>query len=836
MTEFFRRLGYLVTRNRRRRELEAEMAFHREMAERSGRSDARRTFGNPLRLQEQAREAWGWTWLDRLMQDLRYATRMLFRSPGFTLAAVLVLTIGIGINVAAFTLFDWDVLQPMPVRDPSSLIRLERRSPENTASWIPYPTATFYRDHARTLSALIATLPASVHWEDEQPLQASFVSANYFQQIGASAAYGRLFDPARDESPTTSPIAVLGHEFWRMHLGSDPFVVGKIIRLNRKPVTVIGVLPEIFRGLGGQTADVWLPVTEQPYLVEGSKLLTDTSSGNVLVFARLAPGITARMAEQDLLRLTNELRKQHPNDIWKNEYIHTDPGGYAVVMGPKQWGAMAMLGLLMLLILIVTCTNLGGLLLARGVARQHEINTRLALGASRARVVRQLVTESVLLAVLGSAGGLAFGCTAIYVIDVIADAPKWQSAAPDWRVLLFAMGMVFVSALFFGLAPALQLARQQHKKTIARQVLVSLQVAASCVLAIGSSLLVRGVQHALYTNPGFGFEQVVSVDPGLSQHGYSAAAARAYLDELQRRLRALPGVASVSRVRVPPRFLGGVRNEVRFNGRPLHVYPNLIDPDFFTTMDIPLLLGRNFQPGDTHAMIVSQSFAQKAWPGENPLGKIYDNADTVIGMVGSARINALSDDDTVEAYYPIKPEVTPELSIIVKTHGDPESVMPKLRSIVQAGDPKLFPEVTVLKSAFHEWMKSIAIAVFIINLVGSLAMLLAAVGILGLVAYTVTQRTKEIAIRLALGAPQFQVLSAVLRQFRVPVLIGLLLGIASVAALSQVLRGSLFGISNLDPIGYAAGIAVLLGVFAIAALLPARRALKLDVARALHEE
>lgn len=836
MDEFFRRIGYLFQSNRRRRELDDEMTFHREMAERAGRTDSVRRFGNSARLQEQAREAWGWTWLDRLLQDLRYAMRMLARSPGFNCAAVAVLTIGIGVNVAAFTLFDWDVLQPMPVRDPSSLIRLERRSPENTSPWLPYPTFTFYRDHAKTLSALMAFATARMHLDDEEQVDADFISANYFQEIGASAAYGRLFDPARDESLTAAPVAVLGNDFWRRHLGSDPSIVGKTIRVDRKPVTVVGVLPDVFRGLGGAAADVWLPITEQPYFVAGGNLLTDTSAGNVLIWARLAPGVTAAMAEQELLRLTNELRVQRPNDIWKSEYIHTDPGGYAEVMGPKQWAAMAMLGLLMLLILIVTCTNLGGLLLARGVARQHEVKTRLALGASRSRIIRQLVTESVVLAALGSAGGLSLGCTAIYVMSVLADLPKSQSSGPDWRVLLFALGMVFVSALSFGLAPAMQLARQQHKKTMARQTLISLQVAASCILVIGSSLLVRGAQHALYSNPGFGFEQVVSVNPGLAQHGYNQGPARAYLDELERRLRDLPDVAAVSRVKVPPRFLGGPHNDASVNGRSLHVYPNLIDPDFFATMDIPLLLGRNFVPGETRAMIVSQSFAQKAWPGENPLGKIYDKTHTVVGVVGSARINAVPDGDTVEAYYPIQPEDAPDLSLILKTRGDPDDVLPKVRSIIHSGDSRLFPEITVLRAAFHEWMKSVAIAVSIIGGVGMLAMLLAAVGILGLVAYTVTQRTKEIAIRLALGAPQLQVLAAVLRQFRLPVLMGLMLGIAGAAGLSRVLRGILSGVSNLDPISYVAAISVLLGVFGIAALLPARRALKLDVARALHED
>ena len=323
MGEIFRRIRYLMNRRRFDAELESDMEFHREMIARGGRSN----FGNTLRLREQARAAWGWTWLDRLAQDLRYAARTLVRSPGFTLTAVLVLAIGVGANVAAFSLFDMVALEPLPVRDPASLVRLQRRSPEIISGDMPYPAAMFYRDHAKTLSAVLTMMGARLSLENDlQPVKANFVSAKLFKELGATAAYGRLLEAQRDDAPNAPPVVVLGHEFWQRRFAADPDVVGKVIHLNRKPVTVVGVEPFGFPSLDGQEAEVWLPMTQQPYFVEGSKVLTDVSEGSVRVWGRLAPGAASRQAEQELLGLTNELRKQYPADVWKDEYALSQVG------------------------------------------------------------------------------------------------------------------------------------------------------------------------------------------------------------------------------------------------------------------------------------------------------------------------------------------------------------------------------------------------------------------------------------------------------------------------------------------------------------------------------
>ncbi|MFZ0305738.1 MAG: ABC transporter permease [Terracidiphilus sp.] len=830
MGEVFRRIRYLMNRRRFDAELESDMEFHREMIARGGRSN----FGNTLRLREQARAAWGWTWLDRLAQDLRYAARTLVRSPGFTLTAVLVLAIGVGANVAAFSLFDMVALEPLPVRDPASLVRLQRRSPEIISGDMPYPAAMFYRDHAKTLSAVLTMMGARLSLENDlQPVKANFVSANFFKELGATAAYGRLLEAQRDDAPNAPPVVVLGHEFWQRRFAADPDVVGKVIHLNRKPVTVVGVEPFGFPSLDGQEAEVWLPMTQQPYFVEGSKVLTDVSEGSVRVWGRLAPGAASRQAEQELLGLTNELRKQYPADIWKDEYIRTDPGGHLHVMEPGMYKVAEMVGVLTLLILAVTCANLGGLQLARGVAREREMGIRLGLGASAARIFRQLLTESLVLALIGSAAGMLLAWGTLKVVLAQTAAPVWLSATPDWRVLAFVAAMALVATLLFGFAPALQIARQRQRKTLARQLLVGAQIAASCVLLVVASLLVRAAQHALHASPGFGYERVISIDPGLGQHGYTPAAAGDYLSQMRSRLEVLPGVTVVSMARLAPLGHSITREDTEINGRKASIYPNWVDERYFQTMEIPVLMGRNFVPKEKNAVIVSEALARRQWPGENPLGKKYGE-NTVVGVVGNAHVNAMNDGDSLEAYYPAQPRDMPDMVVLVKSAGAPDGLTPVAKSIVESLGPKLFPEINLLKSGFRKDMEQVELTASAVTLIGMVSVALAGVGILGLVSFSFSQRLKEIAIRMALGATRMQVLEAVLRQFVWPVALGMAAGTGIAATASRVLRIVLYGVSNLDPASYAAAIMVLMAMVGLAALLPARSALRLDLAKTLH--
>lgn len=840
MGTLFRRLRYLLNRRQLDQELESDMEFHREMMAREGR----RNFGNPLLLREQARDAWGWTWIERLGQDLRYALRTLMRSPGFTMTAVLVLAIGIGVNVTAFSLFNMIALKPLPVRDPDSLVQLQRRSPEIVQGEMPYPSVVFYRDHAKTLSAVMAVMgvpPMNLEGVAE-PVRTSFASANYFSELGTHAAMGRLFEPLSEDKPDAAPVAVLSYGAWQRRFGADSSAVGRTIRLGGKPATVIGILPSAFASLGGQTPDVWLPLMQQPYFIEGSKVLTDSSASSVRMWARLAPGVTAKMAEQELLALTNELRKEHPKEVWDKEYIRSDPGGHLQVITPEMYQVATMVAVLTLLILVVACANLGGLLLARGVTREHEMGIRMAIGASRKRIFRQLFTESLLLASLGAVAGVALSYAVLRVALVRLDAPQWLSPVPDWRVLAFSISAALGAAIFFGLTPALQIARQRQRKTIARQVLVGAQVAASCVLLIVSGLLVRAMHHMLYSSPGFGYEHVFSIDPQLGVHGYTASSAQAYLSQMESRLNAMPGVTSVSLVRLPPMGHTVSRTDGEIDGRRVAIYPNWVEPGFFQTMNIPLLLGRTLLPGEKNAVVISESFARRQWPGQNPIGKQFDASnpgsprDTVVGVVGDARLNALNDDDAVEEYWSAQAGDMPGMSMVVKMSGAPEDFVSMTKVIADSLDPKIFPEIRPLKSLYQATVSTVERLAMVVSLIGLVAVLLAGIGIIGLVAYTVSQRTKEIAIRLALGAERAHVLAAVLRQFALPMMIGLLAGVGVAAGASKVLRKALFGVSNLDPASYVGAVAVLIGIVGLATLLPARRALRLNMAKVLHYE
>ena len=836
MNEFFRRIRYLLSRRRLDRELADEMEFHREMAAQGGNRD----FGNTLRLREDAREAWGWTWIDRLGQDLRYAARMLRKSPAFTGAAVLMLALGIGINVAAFGFFNLMILRPLPVRHAETLLRFQRRSIDNFADNFPYAAVAFYREHSKTLSAVLALNFAGLTIDGEaKPLRADFVTANFLTELGAAPTLGRALDPVRDEAADAEPVVVLSHGFWQRHFGADPSVVGKVIRLDAKPVTVIGVTSPAFSGLGLEGPDLWVPITLRPYFVNAGKTLTDFSERgtNVQMWGRLRPGLTPRVAEEELASLAAELRRQHPNDIWKDERIPSEPGGYAMTVRHEMYPVLGLAGALGLLILVVACGNLGSLLLARGVAREREIAVRVAVGAGRGRLTRQLLTESVVLASLGLAAGLALGCLVLRGLIVWTNLPTWLNPAPDWRVIGFAVSIGFVSAILFGLTPALQLARQRHCATVMRQVLIGGQVAASCVLLIVAGLLVRALNKATYANPGFEYQNVISINPSLV--GYSPANARTWFATLERRLRGVGGVESVALVSNPPLGNRWTVVKAEFAGRSVDIHTNHISPGFFQTMGIPLRQGRDLTRGDKTAIIVSESLARLQWPGGDPVGKTFqlgpDNC-TVVGVSGSARLVSPEDSDAVEVYQLPGADLLPSMVALVRTSASPEGLVQPVASIAKAIDPTLFPEVQLMKDSFRDKLRGAEYMALGAGLPGVVALLLACLGILGLVAYAVSQRTREIGVRMALGATPSHILATVLGHLSLPIVVGLLVGIGGAAALSQILRRVLYGVSNLDPLSYLAAIGILAFTVALAALLPARRALRVDPTHALRYE
>ncbi len=755
--------------------------------------------------------------------------------------AVLVLAIGIGINVTAFSLFDMVALKPLPVRDADRLVRLERRSPNASTTEMAYRSYEFYRDHAHTLSAAIAVLgiPPMQLDNDVQPTSVSFATPNYFTELGTTPALGRMLDPTRDSSPGDAPVVVINYSLWQHRFDSDPSIVGRVIHLDGKPATIVGVEPYDVATLGGQGPDIWIPIAQQPYFIAKSKVLQDWTNCSIRMWGKLAPGVTVGAAAQELRSLTDAIRRDHPDAVWKDEFISISPGGHLQVMQPEMYRVAAMIGVLTLLILIIACANLGGLVTARAVARQHEIGIRVAVGAGRWRIFRQLCTESLMLAALGSIAAIALAYVVLRIALTQLNVPKWISPIPDWRVLAFTVIATVVASLSFGLMPALQIARQKQHKTIARQILVAIQIAGSSVLIIIASLLMRAALHALYTDPGFGYEQIVSVDPHLGRHGYANSAAQSYLTDMQTRLRATPGVLSVSLVKLPPLGHEIDKETTEIAGRKVMIYPNWVAPDFFQTMGIPMLLGRTFHPGEKRVVIVSQSFAREQWPGQNPLGQtVGDDPDKsiVIGVTGNAHINALNDDDAVEQYWPVQPSDMPDMVVILRAAGSPGSLSPTIKAIAGSLDHSVFPEIRQLKALYLDNVSGIEKTAGIVSLIGIVAIAISAVGIIGLVAFVVTQRTKEIAIRIALGARPGAVLSAVLHQFVWPVVAGIVAGGATAACSSKLLRVFLFGIDNLDPLSYATAIALIGMMVALAMLLPAARVLRLQLAQILRYE
>lgn len=843
MPELFRRFRYLLQRRRLERELIDEMAFHREMAAREGTGPV----GNALRLREEAHDAWGWTWIDRLGQDLRYAARMMRRSPGFSLAAVLMLTIGIGVNVAAFGFINAAFLKPLPVRDPASLLRFERRSPARYATDLPYPEMALIRDYSRTLSTVLALAPGRLALEgSDQPLTGHFVSGNFFTDLGATAAAGRVFAIGEDRVSAATPVVVISHRLWQRHFGGDPSIVGRAIMLNNGAAIVVGVASREFGGLTLDDPDVWIPISRHPDFVRGSRLLT-TFAGDesgVRMWGRMRPGVSPAAVGQELQSLLATLRQSHPDGIWEHERLVSEPGGRpgrgggsshgtGVPRAPKARAVLAVAGALTFLILAVACGNLGSLLLARGVSRAREMSIRIAVGAGAPRLIRQLFTESLLLASLGAIAGLALGQVVVRVLMSVTGGPTWLDMTPDWRVVSFTAGVGLIAAILFGVAPALQVARQRRQSTRIREILIGVQVAASCVLLIVAGLLVRALDRMISADPGFAYQQVIAIHPGLSAHGYSPERASAYLTTLRARLEALPGVTSVATTSTPP--LGGRKTVVGVvvDGRPVDVHVNHVDERFLPTLGIPLQRGRPFERGDTRAVIVSESLGRSLWPGEDPLGKEFDGR-TVVGIAGSARQQALQDPDAVEAYFTVEPAVLPLLSLVVKVSGRPEDLLRPISTAVKAVDADLFADVEMLESAFHRKQEDIERTAVGVSLLGFSALLVACVGIVGLVAYGVAQRTKEIGIRIALGATGTRIISVVLAQLSWPVAIGLVMGTGAAAALSQILRRELYGVSSLDPIAYLAAIALFVAAVAIAAWWPARRALGVDPLNALR--
>jgi predicted permease len=842
MGAFFRRIYYLLNRRKLERDLAQDMAVHREMLS----AGSRRDFGNPTLLLERSREAWGWSWLDHFLQDLRFGARQLRKSPGLASTAIAVLALGIGVNVTAFNIVDTMFFKPLPVRDPHSIARLTTRFAHGSASTdVPYPAAVFYRENGTALSAILVQTTTNMTFGEgaARNIHAGLVTGNYFSELGAGAAYGRLFDAKTDETPDAPPVVVLGWRFWRSAFGGDPAVIGTTIRLNQHPATVIGITSYDFIGLDpehGEADEVWIPIQKVREFVPESKLLTsfDENDSGIHMWARVKPGISFKAAEASLLPLAEELVRQHPVELRRSARLVAKPGGYAATLHSEDAPMFGIFAALVLLVLVAACGNLGNLVLSRVISREREIFIRLSLGAGRGRIFRQLMTESLLLAMLAAIAGLLLSWLVSRPLVVWLGGPGVLPLAPDWRTTLFAFGIGGLACVLFGLPSARQALRSAHRASRMRTLFMVSQFAASCVLLIVAGLLLRALHRAATLNPGFDYAHALTLDPHLDAHGYTPEKARGYFNDLRARVAQAPGVQSTALVNNPPlgnrETMGPVHGAVDFTA---FIYE--VTPGYFAGLAIPVIAGRDFRDNDEDVAIVSQSFAQKRWPGQDPLRQEYEYGKKkmpVVGVVGNARTLALQEPEAAEAYVPLRGGTLTYSVLLVRTSSPPESMTTLFANLARSGDPTLSPDVLPLTRAFREKLGDTQKMASVVSFMGALALVLAVVGLYGVVAYNVVQRTREIGIRVALGATPSNLVRGLLAGWIRPLGLAVALGNLLAALLSLVLRSELYGVSNLDPLTYAGVFVLLAATAGLGATIPARRALKVDPMVALRCE
>ncbi len=837
-------------------------------------SAARRLTGSLTLYKEECRDTRATALLENFGRDLRYALNMLRHTPLFTAAAVLTLALGIGANTTVFTFVDNVLLRSLPLPDPQQLVFLNR----GNASNVSYPNYATLRDQNRVFSGLIAArvniVNLSLRARENFLVWGYEATGNYFETLGIGPQLGRFFTPAEDDVPGAHPVLVLSNRYWHSHFAADPRVVGQTVKLNGYPFTIIGVAPATFTGTELiLSCDFWVPMSMELQIEPGNDWYHSRFAQNIWAMGRLKPGVSIAQAEANLDQIQRQIARTFPDENDPNTRFHLSrPGLIGNALRKPISGFAGVLTVLAALVLLLACINLAGMLLARASDRHREIAIRLALGAGKFRLLRQLLTESILLSVIGGALGFVVAVAACRLFSSWhpdLGFPMDVALQPDLPVLCFTLALAIAATLIFGLAPALQALQpdiipslKDHpvsarlRRFTTRDLLVIGQIALSVVLVICSALVVRSLQHALSLNLGYNPDRAVSVSFDQRLKGYTPDGSRRFSAALLQKASAIPGFEAVGLTsNMPLRVDHGNNGVISRVDRPIPKVADrrgatiyAISPGYLRAAGTRLLAGRDFASHDrantSPVAIVNQALANLLFANEDPLGKhlrlSLDPADKgfeIVGIVETGKYEYLGEDPHPAVFRPIAQAGIDWTTLVARTSLPASVAIDLLRKTILDLNPELsLSNAGSLKAQLALPLFPARVAAAVLGLFGALAMLLAATGLFALMAYTVSRRKREIGIRMALGARSSQVLSSVFGRTLLLCAAGLSMGVILTLLAARLLSVVLYGVSPRDPATYASALLLMMLVASLAAWHPAARAIHIDPAHTLRED
>ena len=866
------RLRGLFGDRRAERELDDEIETHlgllTERYIRQGMTEAeaaratRRQFGNMTLLQEVHRDMRGIGSIETLLQDVRYGLRILRKNPGFTAATVLTLALGIGANLTIFSFVDTFFLRPIPAREPQQLVKFEGRRGGGFA----YPRYARYRDHSKSFQALAAhyaTAPLNMVMDgDSRVVNGAVVSANYFPTLGIQPRLGRFFLPEEDAVPDRNPVVVISERMWQDRFGGDPNALGKVLQLNGTACRIIGVAPADFPGAeAGFPNELWLPTMMLRLGYRWCDAIADENCATLGLLGRLAPGRTMAEAEVEVNLLAQQFAATFPTEqgrVFSLRPVLGVRGNERAVYAYQMQLLMTVTGLL----LVIACANVTSLLLVRATARRKEIAIRLSIGAGRFRLIRQFLTESLLLAFAGGLLGLIISLWAKELLAVFYNRPYDFSLSS--RALIYALALTIFTGLFFGLLPAFQATRpdlaralkdeggsQSKRRHRLRSSLVIAQVALSLALLVAAGLLVRSESH-IRQGANFDPQQVVVFGLRPRLLNYSPEKAQAYTREVARRLETTLGVQSVTIG--PPWVASLVGGDDRIRAAEqapqraedqLRVFHNEVAPRFFETLKIPLLEGREFnegdRPGAPRVAVINETLARRLWPQGPAPGRtliLNDQPYQVVGVNKDALLHNALHGPQPFLYLPywqnnIRPPI--DARLLIRVAGDPEAMLQSLRRVIVAVDPQVpLGEVMTLSRLMNGEFNSVMLTSAVVTWAGALAFFLSMLGLYGVLAFAVGERRREIGIRMALGAKARDVLRLVIAQGLRLALAGVVVGLLAAYGATRLIKNLVYGVSETDPLTFIVITLLLLVVASLACWIPAQRATKVDPLLALR--